>query len=140
MPTTARELFPFVTEGAPLTTTDGTAYIIAGDEQAGRYFLRAGAFDALVQPTEDDSDFADWCTRYAPTATHEAELELAVNELDGGVCHDVDADIEFAADEWLRQGGVWATVAADIDFIATHHAVRPSFVAARASALGVPVL
>lgn len=137
---TARNLFPFVNEGAPLTTTDGTAYIVSGDEQAGRYFLRAGAFDAEVQATEDGSDFADWCSRYAPTATHEAELELAVNELDLSVGCDVDADILKAVDAWIDQGGAYAIVAVDVDAIAAGCAVRPSFVAARARALGVSVL
>ncbi len=135
----ARDLFPFVSEGETLTTGDGTKYIVAGDESAGRYFLRAGAFDAEVMPTEDDSDFADWCTRWAPTATHEAELELAANELSGGVEFDVDADIGRAADAWVEQGGERAIVAADVDLIAKAEGVRPTFVFARAKVLGVPV-
>lgn len=137
---TARDLFPFVTEGDSLTTADGTEYVVAGDEHAGQYFLRAGALDAEVTPTDDDSDFAGWCSRYAPTDAHLEELELAVNELDGGVEYDVEAAIERAADTWVDQGGERAIVAADINAIAAEHEVRAAFVAARAAALGVPVL
>lgn len=137
---TARDLFHFVSEGETLTTADGTVYIIAGDEYAGRFFLRADAFDAEVQSTDDDSDYAGWCSRYAPTDAHEVELELAWTELDGGVEFDVDADIGRAADAWLEQGGQHAIVDADVDAIAKEHGVRSSFVVARARALGVPVL
>ena len=137
---TARDLFHFVSEGETLTTADGTVYIIAGDEYAGRFFLRAGAFDAEVVPTDDDSDYADWCSRYAPTDAHEAELELAWNELDGGVEFDVETGITAAADAWEEQGGEHAIVDADVHAIAKQHGVRPSFVVARAKALGVPVL
>lgn len=138
--TIARDLFPWVTEGETLTTTDGTAYIVAGDENAGRYFLRAGAFDAEVVPTVDDSDFANWCSRYAPTDAHEAELELAANELDGGVEFDVETGITAAADAWVQQGGERAIVDADVDAIAQAENVRPAFVSKRAKAIGVPVL
>lgn len=138
--TTARVLFPFVTEGDTLTTDDGTDYIVSGDEHAGVYFLRAGAFDAKVTPTDDDTDFADWCCRYAPTVAHEDELWMAWNETAGSVQFGVDADIEAAADEWVNQGGERAIVALDIDVISDSHNVRPSFVAARARALGIPVL
>lgn len=137
---TARDLFHFVSEGETLTTADGTVYIIAGDEYAGRFFLRAGAFDAEVQATEDDSDYTGWCSRYAPTDAHEAELDLAWNELDGGVEFDVETAIGRAADAWVEQGGQHAIVAVDVDAIAKYCAVRPSFVAARARALGVSVL
>lgn len=138
--TTARDLFPFVSDGDILTTADGTEYVVAGDENAGQYFLRAGAFDAEVEPTDDDSDFAGWCSAFAPTDAHAAELELAVNELDGGVEFDVEAAVERAADAWIDQGGERAIVAVDLDVIAAEHSVRPSFVADRAAALGIPVL
>lgn len=137
---TARDLFHFVSEGETLTTADGTVYIIAGDEYAGRFFLRADAFDAAVVPTDDDSDYADWCSRYAPTDAHEAELELAWNELDGGVEFDVETCITAAADAWVEQGGERAIVDADVDAIAKEHGVRPAFVSKRAKAIGVPVL
>ena len=137
---TARDLFSCVSEGETLTTADGTHYVVSGDEYAGRFFLRAGAFDAEVVPTDDDSDYADWCSRYAPTDAHEAELELAWNELDGGVEFDVETGITAAADAWEEQGGEHAIVDADVDAIAQKHSVRPSFVVARARALGVPVL
>lgn len=137
---TARDLFSFVSEGETLTTADGTVYIIAGDEYAGRFFLRAHAFDAEIVPTDDDSDYADWCSRYAPTDAHEAELELAWTELDGGVEFDVETGITAAADAWVEQGGERAIVDADIEAIAQKHSVRPSFVVARARAIGVPVL
>ena len=137
---TARDLFNFVSEGETLTTADGTVYIIAGDEYAGRFFLRADAFDAEVVPTDDDSDYADWCSRYAPTDAHEAELELAWTELDGGVEFDVETAIDRAADAWVEQGGERAIVDADVDAIAKEHGVRPAFVLKRAKAIGVPVL
>lgn len=136
----ARDLFPFVTEGDTLTTADGTDYIIAGDEYAGQYFLRAVAFDAEVTPTDDDSDFAGWCSAFAPTAAHQEELELLANEMDGGIEYDVEAAIERAADAWVDQGGERAIVDADINAIAAEHEVRAAFVAARAAARGIPVL
>lgn len=138
--TTARVLFPFVAEGETVTTDDGTDYIISGDEHAGRYFLRAGAFDAEVTPTDDDTDFAQWCSCYAPPPAHEDELWLAANELDGGVQFGVDSDIERAADAWVFHGAPRAIVALDVDTIADNHNVRPSFIVARARALGVPVV
>jgi len=138
--TTARNLFPFVTEGAVITTNDGTEYVVSGGEHAGRYFLRAGAFDALVEPTDDDTDFSQWCSRYAPAPAHEDELELAVNELDGGVEYGVDVDIERAADAWVFHGAPRAIVVLDIDAITDSHNVRASFVVARARAIGVPVV
>lgn len=138
MPRIARDLFPFVSEGETLTTGDGTKYVVAGDAHAGRYFLRLGAFDALVEPTEDDSDFAKWCSGYAPTAAHEQELEFLLTEADGGVQFEVDAAVERAADAWVDQGGSRAIVDFDLDTIAAAHGVRPTFVAQRAKAISVP--
>ncbi len=137
---TARDLFPFVTEGDTLTVRDGTEYVVAGDEHAGQYFLRAGAFDAQVRPTEDDTDFARWCSSYAPTPAHEEELEAILREQDADVEAAVDADIKAFAAEAERQGCLYAIVDADIDAIVDVHWVRPAFVAGRARVLDIPVL
>ena len=52
----------------------------------------------------------------------------------------LDAAIIAAADAWTDQGGERAIVAVDVDAIAAKHSVRPAFVAARAAAIGIPVI
>ena len=137
---TARDVFSFLNVHGRYTVADGTRYDEVSDGDGNWFFVTAGALDDDIAPTDDDSDYADWCCDNRPSDAHEAELVTLSRERDEDVRDDVDAAIGRAADEWVSQGGERAIVAADVDAIAEAEDVRPVFVTKRAKALGVPVL
>lgn len=135
----ARDLFSFLEDHGRYTVADGTRYDEVSDGCGNTFFVLAGALDDDITPTDDDSDYADWCVENRPTDAHEAQLVTLSRERDEDVRDDVDAAINSAADAWVEQGGERAIVAVDVDAIAKAENVRPAFVAKRARALGVPV-
>ena len=138
--TTARDLFSFLNVHGRYTVADGTRYDEVSDGDGNWFFVTAGALDDDITPTDDDSDYADWCCDNRPSDAHEAELVTLSRERDEDVRDDVDAAINSAADAWVEQGGERAIVAVDVDAIAKADDVRPVFVTKRAKALGIPVL
>lgn len=140
MTTAARDLFPFVTFQARYTVADGTRYDEVSDSEGNWFFVLAGSLADEVEPTDDDSDYANWCDDNRPTDAHQEELDMLAHEREPYTGEAVDASITAAADEWANQGGERGIVDADIDAIADTHGVRPSFVASRARALSVPYL
>lgn len=137
---TARDLFTFLDTHGRYTVADGTRYEEVTDGYGNTFFVLVGALDDDIMPTDDDSDYADWCCDNRPSDTHEAELIILSRERDEDVRDDVDAAIIAAADAWVQQGGERAIVDADVDTIAQAENVRPAFVSKRAKAIGVPVL
>ena len=137
---TARDLFSFLDTHGRYTVADGTRYDEVTDGHGNSFFVLVGALDDDITPTDDDSDYADWCCDNRPSDAHEAELVTLSRERDEDVRDDVDAAIGRAADAWVEQGGERAIVAVDVDAIAKAENVRAVFVAKRAKALGVPVL
>lgn len=137
---TARDLFTFLDTHGRYTVADGTRYDEVTDGHGNSFFVLVGALDDEITPTDDDSDYADWCCDNRPSDAHEAELVILSRERDADVRDDVDAAIERAAFAWWCQGGDRAIVRVEVGMIAEWHSVRPVFVSKRAKAIGVPVL
>lgn len=140
---TADIAFNFVRRIDIVTTEeDATEYELCEDE-SGRYFLTADAFDAEVEYDEGDPEgrrnaYAEWASDYAPPWKHQDELERILAERNRSAAPEVRDLIEEYADENWDSARVRYLTGREIERIADKVGVRVSFVERVAAEDGVP--